>query len=189
MSAQKTQHRLAPDLVSLYREDKSWQEGLLALQQKGNKKEIRTLLKEFYPADIAFLLEKLSFKQGQAIFEELNQETQGEVLSELHDASCRQYLTALSPKSLSAILRLQPSDRITHLLEKTDEERRQILLAFLPEEQRASIMELLAYPEDTAGAIMRKEYVTARVDDSVKKAISALRNSSHKGEHPYCLCM
>ena len=180
MPEQKTQHSLDPDLVSLNREDEGWQEGLLALQQKGKRKEIRTLLEELYPADIAFLLEKLNLKKGLTLFRELNQETQGEVLSELHDASCRQYLAALSPAILSAVLQQQPTDRITHLLEKTDEKRRNVLLNSLSEKQRAGIMELLAYPEDTAGAIMRKEYLAVQINDSVKKVISALRNSPHK---------
>ena len=180
MAEQKVQHKLDPDLVSLNREDEKWREDLVRLQEKGRKQEIRRLLKEFYSADIAFFLEHLDLEKALLIFGELSQEIQGEVLSELHDLNCRQFLAKLNVPVLSEILRQQPTDRVSHLLEKTDEELRNTLLASLPEKQRAGIFEILAYPEDSAGAMMRKEYVSVRFGDTVKKAISALRNSPHK---------
>ena len=180
MSEQKVQHNIDPDLISLHREDEGWRKDLLQLQKEGKKRKIRLLLKELYPADIAFLLESLELAKGLNLFEELSRERQGEVLSELGDLNCRQYLAQLSPRALKDILRQLPTDRITHLLEKTDKERRKVLLASLSEKQRAGFFELLAYPEHTAGAIMRKEYVSVKPGDTIKKAISALRNSPHK---------
>ncbi len=175
-----TQHILDPDLVSLNREDTSWQEKLLKLFEQGKREELQKYLEDLYPSDVAFLLERLNFNDGLGLFDGLKPESRGEVLAELHEDSRLLYLEALSSQSVAAILELQPSDRAAHLIEKLEKQQINEIIHFLPELQRVRIIELLGYPENTAGAIMTKEYVSVQIDDTVKKAIFALRASQQK---------
>ena len=174
------QHPLDPELISLNREDSSFQETLLDFLKQGKAEELQSHLRRLYPSDTAFLLETLNSEDCLAILGCLDFHLRGEILAELHENTRLNHIETLSPQEVASILETQPSDRATSLIEKLEKQKINEVINYLPETQRLRIIELLGYPEQTAGAIMTKEYVSVQIDHTVKKAISALRASQQK---------
>lgn len=109
----------------------------------------------------------------------LSPDEQGEVLRELDDTMRDYYLEdVIPPSDVAQILVEQPSDQAADLLEELDLERVSEILSHVPHQDRVKVTELLSYPENTAGAIMTKEFVSVVESDTVKKAISSIRKMS-----------
>jgi len=175
-----------PDDVFLRREEQEWKEHVRSLLRDEKIEELRAFLHELYASDIAHLIESLEFEEGQAVFAYLPVEEQGAVLYELDEELRERYLKeVLEPESLARILVEQPSDQAADLLEELKLHEVSEVLSQLPHEDRTRVTELLSYPENTAGAIMAKEFVSVQETETVKKAIATLRRQSKDADDIY----
>lgn len=174
-----------PDLVPFSRESSEWTEYILSLVESNKNKELETYLKEFYPADIAHLLGKIEFESGIKIFQMLDQEFRGEVLNELQDDLQRLYLKTLSPDELVKIITEQQSDEAADMIEELEPGKLSEVLSRTPLDDRVKIIELLSYPENSAGSIMAKEFVCVKENDTVKSATQRIRKTFRDTEDYY----
>lgn len=67
------------------------------------------------------------------------------------------------------------SDDLTDIVQNLSDEAKEVVLSGLDDEQRDEIEELLSFPEDTAGGLMSKDYMTLRSDITVGVALRYLR--------------
>jgi Mg/Co/Ni transporter MgtE len=100
-------------------------------------------------------------------------ERQTQVFEELDDDQGLRLLALMAPDLAADLLgRLQP-------------ERAQHLLDALPIERRALIIDLLRYPEDSAGGIMTNQVVTVTGDLTVGEARRAIRDELREPDFVY----
>ncbi len=177
MQEQTNPPQLTSETVSINREDENWQEHVLSLWKDKEKEEAQNFLKELYPADIAFLIERINRGAAWKLFTTLYPKERGEVLNELHASTRQYYIEELEPESLASILETIPSDSGADLLRDLDKIEINKVLGHLPEIQRIRIIELLGYTEKTAGAIMTKEFVAVQASATLKEAIDVIRKS------------
>ena len=169
-----------PDSISLHREDENWQEHLLDLWDKRKREELKGILQELHPSDIAFLLERLDLDKGYSILGELSLEIKGDVLAELPDILREEYVRRMGMVEIASVVEGQASGKAVHVLEGLENETIQQILSYVPPLRRIRIIEHLNYPENTAGSIMTKEMVTVQTEQTVQKAISILRKTREK---------
>lgn len=145
-----------------------------ALQQN-DLNEVRRLLAELHPAEIALLLESLPQEQRTVVWDQVDPAFDGDILlyvndnlrsSLIRDMESHELVAAaegLDPDDLADLLPEMPEDVIQQLLQNLDDQHRERLEAVLP------------YAEDTAGGLMNVDTITIRADISLDVVIRYLR--------------
>jgi magnesium transporter len=141
-----------------------------------NKVELNTLLKDMHHADIAEILEKLNFKHAIYLFKVLDSEKTAEVILELDEDLREQILNRLSPKEIAEELdELETNDAADIIAELPESKKTQVISEILDEEHAKDIVDLLRYPENTAGGLMHKELVKVNENWNVFSCMKEMR--------------
>lgn len=148
--------------------------------EQGNIDELRRLLADLHPADIAGLLEYLAGGQRHALLELLDVETLGETTLHLPEEQRSRYLEDLGPQRIAEIVEeLDPDDAADIVSELPDDVAEQVLgaLQAVDRESTDDIRELLQYGEETAGGRMTTDFVSVHRDETVAAAIERIRGA------------
>jgi CBS domain-containing protein/sporulation protein YlmC with PRC-barrel domain len=133
-------------------------------------------LAELHPADIADILEELSYKEQKALIESLDDETAAHALSEIPTKMQADLLESITPEKAADIVEEMPPDEAADVLNQLPPETSAGLLADMEKDEAAEVRELLAFEENTAGSMMTTEYVVVHQSATVEGAIEALRS-------------
>lgn len=141
-----------------------------------NKKELEILLHDMHHADIAEILEKLNFKSAIYLFKVLDSEKTAEILLELNEDLREKILDRLSPKEIAEELdELETNDAADIIAELSSLKKDQVISELIDEEHAKDIVDLLRYPENTAGGLMHKELVMVNENWNVFNCIKQMR--------------
>ena len=141
-----------------------------------NKSELDALLNDLHHADIAEILEQLSFKSAIYLFKVLDSEKTAEILLELDEDLRERILSRLSPKEIAEELdELDTNDAADIIAELSEIMKDQVISELQDVEHAKDIVDLLRYPEDTAGGIMHKELVKVNENWNVLTCIKEMR--------------
>ncbi len=158
------------------------------IQDLYNKKEfsqIKQLLSEMNPADIAALFDEfpdnqrllffrlLSKEEAADTFVELDGDTQEALIHAFSDSELREVLDELYLDDTVDVIEEMPATIVKRILRNTDSETRK------------SINTLLKYPEDSAGSIMTPEFVDLKKDMTVEDAFKRIRRTGVDKETIY----
>jgi len=136
---------------------------------------LQRLIDALRPADVADLLGFIPGEHREAVVGALSPETFADVLPELDDQIREELLDELSPARLAEAVSTLDSDDAAAIVEDLDEDKRDAVLAAMPDVERAAVETSLAYPEDTAGRLMQREVVAAPEFWTVGQTIDHLR--------------
>jgi magnesium transporter len=148
---------------------------LAALLRRGAINQLRALLDEMHPADIADILEQVPPAQAVIAFSLLPDFEAGEVLDEANSDLTAALFDALDDERIADLIEALPSDDAVGLLEDLPEEQMERLLALMEPEESRSVRELLAWPEYSAGRLMRPDVAALRAQWTVAQATDYLR--------------
>lgn len=138
-------------------------------------KALRDFVGSVHPADLADSLNEFSLDDISRVFESLFPQLCAETLG-LLDADLQvPVVLRLSDKRLAEIITSMFSDDRVDLLQRLPEERQQAVLRRLAKAEREDIINLGAYKEDTAGAIMTSDYAVLKPELTARQAINKLR--------------
>ena len=133
-------------------------------------------LAELHPADIADILEDLSYNEQKALIESLDDETAAHALSEIPTRLQADLLESIAPEKAADIVEEMPPDEAADVLNELSPEASAEVLADMEKDEAQEVRELLAFDENTAGSMMTTEYVFVHESALVEGAIEALRN-------------
>ena len=139
-------------------------------------------LAELHPADIADILEELSYNEQKAVIESLDDETAAQALSEIPTKMQADLLESISTEKAADIVEEMPPDEAADVLNQLPPETSAEVLADMEKDEAKEVRELLAFEENTAGSMMTTEYVVVHESSTVEGAIEALRNFEGKVE-------
>jgi magnesium transporter len=135
-------------------------ENLIGFIYENNDSEIIELFAEVHFADIAEVLEEVSFDEAIYIIKLLDSEKTSEVLTELDEDTRENILENLSAKEIAEEIGEMDSDDAADIVgELSPERQKRVINALEDDELAADIKELLSYADNTAGALMAKELV------------------------------
>ncbi len=135
-------------------------ENLTELISANNEIAITKLFKEVHFADIAEVLDELSFDEAVYIIKLLDSEKTSEILTELDDDTREKILENLSAKEIAVEVEEMDTDDAADIIgELSDERQKRVINALEDEELAADIKELLSYKDNSAGSLMAKELV------------------------------
>ncbi len=133
-------------------------------------------LAELHPADIADILEDLSYNEQKAVIESLDDETAAHALSEIPTKMQADLLESISTEKAADIVEEMPPDEAADVLNELSPETSAEVLADMEKDEAQEVRELLAFEENTAGSMMTTEYVFVHESATVEGAVEALRN-------------
>ena len=133
-------------------------------------------LAELHPADIADILEDLSYAEQKAVIESLDDETAAQALSEIPAKRGAELLESISPEKAADIVEEMPPDEAADVLNQLSPETSAEVLADMEKEEAEEVRELLAFGENTVGSLMTTEYVVVHESAAVDGAIAALKS-------------
>ena len=139
-------------------------------------------LKSEHPRDIAEQLRYCENSEIRAVLRKLPDEMTAGVLRELPEEVQVELFESMRLHRVSDILAEMFTDDAVDILGQVDEQRLGEIVARLDPEQAEDIRTLLGYAEDTAGGLMRSEYVSVADDITLREATEALRREEGDSE-------
>ena len=135
-------------------------ESLVGFIYEKNDSEIKKIFSEIHYADIAEILDEVTFDEAIYIIKLLDSEKTSEILTELDEDTREKILENLSVKEIAEEVGEMDSDDAADIIgELSDERQERVISALDDDELVADIKELLSYKEDSAGSLMAKELV------------------------------
>jgi len=158
----------------------------LAVESK-NETAVLSLIEPLRPVDIAEIINEQDLEEAIAFYVFLSEEQAADVLIELDEDVRERFLNSLSSKQIAKqFIDNMDSDDAADLLAKLPVEKKNEVISHIQDiEQASDIIDLLNYPEDTAGGLMAKELVKVDINWDIKTCINELRRQTQEVENVY----
>jgi len=144
-----------------------------------NNKEIKNIVKNLHYADLAELVNELSFNNSVYLIKLIDSDKTSDVLTELDDDVREKILKELSEKEIAVEIKELDSDDAVDILSELPEEKKEKVISLIKDENiTENIRELLKYDEDSAGGLMAKELISVNENWSVLKCLREIRNQA-----------
>ncbi len=162
------ENRLKPEFIRRVRD---------ALDQ-GETDRVYDLVEPLHPADIADLFELLDADERAPLAKAISDLMGGEVIAELNDHVRELLVESLPAETVADLAEQLDTDDAVAMLEDLDEDDQQAVLAEMEPEDRAAIESALAYPEESAGRLMSRDFVAVGEHMTVGNLIDFLREDN-----------
>ena len=141
-----------------------------------NDEELLLHLDDVHHADIAEIITELSLDEATYLVKLLDSEKTSEALMELEEGVRERILETLSAKEIAdELVEMDTDDAADIMNELSPELQKQVISEIQDEQHAEDIVELLRYPEDSAGGLMAKELVKVNENWSVTGCMTEMR--------------
>ena len=144
-------------------------------------------LAKLHPAEIANIIEDLSYHQGTEIVSSLDDETAADTLEELDEERQADILGQMDSERAADILDEMAPDDAADILADLPQEKQEELLSLMEPEESEDVRELLEYHEDTAGGMMTTDYVSVPLAMTAGEALAYLADMEDQPDFVYYL--
>ncbi len=146
---------------------------------------LRDILVTMNPSDIAAIFADLEDNQIPLMFRLLTKEQAAETFVEMEPDAQELLIRGFSDNELKEVLDELYVDDAADLVEEMPANVVKRILKTADPQMRASINQILRYPENSAGSIMTTEYVSLRPEMTVEEAILRIRRQGVDKETIY----
>ena len=160
-------------------------EKALALLNEKKFSQLKELLREMNPVDLAGILEEMPLESLPLVYRLLPKELAAEAFAEMDNDQQEVLIQAFSDKELQEILDELYLDDAVDIIEEMPASVVKRILRQTKPEVRKKINEILHYPEDSAGSIMTIEYVDLKKAMTVEEAFHRIRSTGVDKETIY----
>lgn len=160
-------------------------EQLLLLLETKKYPQLKEILGNMEPADIAISFSELTERERALMFRLLPKELAAEVFVELEPDMQENLITGFSDSELKEIVDELYVDDAVDIIEEMPANVVNRILRHADPDTRKEINEMLRYPPDSAGSIMTTEYVNLKKDMTVEDAFTHIRRTGTDKETIY----
>ncbi len=149
--------------------------------------QIKALLSELHPADIAEIYQELDLMEGAYLYPLMDEDKAAEVLMELDEEARHRLLRELPPELIAKrfVDNLETDDAVDLIRELPEETQEEVLSHIEDVEQAGDIVDLLKYDEDTAGGLMGTEMIVVNENWSMPQCIEEMRKQAEEMDEIY----
>lgn len=158
--------------------ESDFEQSVIASLEADDAVRAKALVTPLHYADLADLLEHLSYEHRRALVDAIRDDLDPDVLSELDDSVRDEIIEQIGLEKVAAAVAELDTDDAIDLVEELDEDEQRQLLQAIPESDRALIEQGLSYPEDSAGRLMQREIVRVPEFWTVGQTIDFFRHSA-----------
>lgn len=158
------------------------------IREQNSKKAIE-MLAELHPADIAEIFSQLDVEKQSFLLSLLDKDISADVFLELEEDDRKKLLNQFSAKEIAEELipEMDTDDAVDIIGELSESKQDEVIAQIEDKEQAQDIVDLLRYDEDSAGGLMRKEFVSVNKNWSVIKAVREMRKQAEDMEEVYSI--
>src|SRR5690606_21266008 len=144
---------------------------------------------DMHPADIAEFFPDLELEEQSFLLSLLDNEVSAAILLELEEDDRKKLLQLYSPKEIAEeLINEMDTDDAADIISELSESQQGEVIAQLEDKEHAQdIVDLLRYHEDTAGGLMRKEFVMVNKNWNVLTAVKEMRKQAEDLEEVYSI--
>ena len=142
-------------------------------------------IEKIHPADIAEIMEQLSFNESLNFFHCLDHETAADVLKNVSPERQVSLLEGMNGQHAAEILDKMNPDHAADVIGDSSKEKAIELLDLMEPHESEDIKKLLKYPKNTAGGIMTTEYAYVNQDLTSREVMESLHEIAKKVETIY----
>lgn len=144
--------------------------------------QVRALLAELEPADLAELLLDLTHEERAVVFRILPRELAAEAFEWMPIAGQEELIKGLSEEKIADLVNAMAADDRTALLEEAPAEVTKRILAMLSPKELVIARSLLGYPEESVGRLMTPDYLAVKSAWTVGQALEHIRAHGRDSE-------
>ena len=146
-------------------------------------------INEFHAADIAEIIAELNEEETVLFYPHIEKELAADVLIELDEDSRQKLLDQLNPKQIAEqfIEQMDSDDAADIVQELPDRKKDDVISAIQDEEEARDIVDLLSYPEDSAGGLMAKELIKVDIEWSILRCVKEMRKQAEDIDNVYTI--
>ncbi|HLV24495.1 MAG TPA: magnesium transporter [Moheibacter sp.] len=154
-----------------------------------NSKKALEMLAELHPADIAEIFSQLDVDKQSFLLSLLDKEISADVFLELEDDDRKKLLNQFSAKEIAEelISEMDTDDAVDIIGELSESRQDEVIAQIEDKEQAQDIVDLLRYDEDSAGGLMRKEFVSVNKNWTVITAVREMRKQAEDLEEVFSI--
>lgn len=175
-------HELAAALLPVYAHINA-DTPLADPEQNSCLTELRGILHELHPADMAALLESLPPKERVLVWKLAEPEDDGAVLLEVSEAVRETLIEAMNREEMLAAVEDMDADELAELADDLPHQVVYEALQTRDEEEREQVKAAMSYEDGTVGALMDFELVSVRADVSCEVVLRYLRRFDSLPDH------
>ena len=151
--------------------------GIQEALDSGELEKAGEMLDGLHSADVADVLHLVGPDHRRLLVELVREHLDADVLVELNEPVRAEIVAQLGPRATAAALADLETDEAVDVVDTLDDATQAEVLDALEADQRASIEEGLAYPEDSAGRLMQRDLVAIPSFWTIGQTIDHLRES------------
>jgi magnesium transporter len=145
----------------------------------------RDKIKDLYPGEIADVMEDLSHKQRALIFRSLDKDKAAETLIDAKPEVQESVLKNIKMERMKELLENIPADQAADILSLIADSERGEIMSMMEKDSATNVKKILDYPEESAAAIMRTEFLSIRDDCTIEDTLNFLRKAQPKSKLLY----
>jgi len=126
--------------------------------------DIRQLMSDLHPAEIAVVLESLPPEERVRVWDEISLDLMGEVLTEVNDGVRENLIEQGDSDLIAHAISSLDIDDIADLVPTLPDDVLRNVLFTSGDHSKEDLDAILAYPEDTAGGLMNVDTITIRAN-------------------------
>ena len=142
-----------------------------------NISKLDSFVKNLHNADIAEIIQNLDDESRLKFILKVKNYFDPEILTYLNESIRDEIIEQLDIKQLASNASALDVDDAVDVIEDLEESDKEVFLDNISESERELIKEGLNYPEDSAGRLMQREFVSIDLDWNVGDAIDFLRKN------------
>ena len=148
---------------------------LSAALERGTIANVRSMLNGLHPAEIAHLLESMPQQQRLILWELVDPQLDGDILTHVNDELRASLIMEMDPEELVAATgSLEPDDLADIIGDLPDVVISEVLQS-MDEQHRHRVESVMSYPDDTAGGLMNTDSITIRPNVTIDVVLRYLR--------------
>jgi magnesium transporter len=136
------------------------------------------LVQGSHPSDVAEALERLDFDVLASVTRDLflsDIAYCADMVMHFDPATIARLYTRLSIQEWSVLFKELSDDDVVYLIDLFPDEVQEMLVARIDKQSKEDVLELMTYPEESAGRMMTNEFIELDHQDTVEKAIEKIR--------------
>ncbi|BCE02460.1 magnesium transporter [Marinicellulosiphila megalodicopiae] len=142
---------------------------------------------ELNPSNLAYIIESNPSNQRIAIWENLTESIQYEIIPYLNDELQASFLKNLSPEKIKTATQDLERDDLADILQQLPDRISDQVLGVMTPKDRKDMEVLLSYDEDCAGGLMNTNFISVRANITLEVVLRFLRRHSDLPEQMDCV--
>jgi magnesium transporter len=147
----------------------------------------RSKIGNLHPSEIVDIMEDLSQRERTLIFNALDADKAAKTLAEAGPEIIESFFKDIKTHRIISILEHMSPDHAADIISVMPNEQGKHILEMMREDSRHKIKEILNYPEESAGALMRTDYIAIPNEFTAQKVINLIRQTKPSSEMMYRL--